>query len=609
MFKRIFCLLLVLALLFPALVSCGQTEEEDTVKITQTRESIYLTFYGILDNLDTSDPDEQAKILSVKKSIEDSINTKTQNSFKTTLVYNWYSTDAYEAAIEDVYAQFVAESVAKSYVTTYVKAYESFKSDAESYLSSAALREKEKLERAAKREAEKVAEEEEKARLDRIERGEEAPPEPIHGAALDILYVNNYEQYIRFVNKDYLVALDDYLKLDYKKITDYIHPNILNAAKIKNKIYGVPMNMDVGSASYMLFNKTVTHALGLEEAVSNVKTLADCDSILSAVHAGKQDYILREDYPILANLVTMRGSVGLTGYDFFQDTKGFPISVPNSDFDYYSAENVIPTYTDEAAIAHFARMASYREKGYFGGNEDAPYFFSVEQLTASEIAAIKETDEYIILETPYAYSNADNSNTLNGFFAVSTKSKYANRCMEIISMFVLNSDLINLYYYGIEGETGTYILHDNGTVTVLNDLWQMDLHRVGNTYLLYPRENQSLAYKQDAIYNRKNSKDSAFLSFSIEYTAEEAAQIAAFAALALPYYEKLCSGDVSYQKTLEELNAKLEEAGLSTFIETTLAPAFQSVAKNLIAAAEAQKLAAEEAEKQKENNDESGDKI
>ncbi|HAZ20682.1 MAG TPA: hypothetical protein DCY75_11005 [Clostridiales bacterium] len=137
----------------------------------------------------------------------------------------------------------------------------------------------------------------------------------------------------------------------------------------------------------------------------------------------------------------------------------------------------------------------------------------------------------------------------------------------------------------------------------------MDLHRVGNTYLLYPRENQSLAYKQDAIYNRKNSKDSAFLSFSIEYTAEEAAQIAAFAALALPYYEKLCSGDVSYQKTLEELNAKLEEAGLSTFIETTVAPAFQSVAKNLIAAAEAQKLAAEEAEKQKENNDESGDKI
>ncbi len=602
MFKRIFALLLMLALLAPTLVSCGDSEDdEDTLETSESRESIYATFYGILDELDSEDAEQKKKAEEIKTTIQDAINLKMQNAYKTTLVFSWFSAEEYEAAIDTVYAQFEAEALAKLYMTTYTKAYDSFKKDAEALLSSAALREKEQLERQAQREAEKKAAEEEQARLDRIESGEEEPPEPIQGATLDILYVNGYEQYIRFIDKGYLISLDDYIKLDHKKITDYIHPSLLAAAKVNNKIYGIPVNLDVGATSYMLFNKTVTEALGLTEAVNNVKELADCDSILSQVHIQKQDAVLRQDYPILANLVTMRGSVGLTGFDFLGDVAGFPIAIENSDFDYFASENVSNPYLNDKVVAHFARMAKYREKGYFAGDASNPAFFSIEQLTASELAAIREKGDYIIAELPYSYSKANNSNTLSGFFSISSKSKYAARAMEVISTFFLSEELVDTYYYGVEGEDGTYLRHDNGTVTVLNKLWPTALNRIGNTFLLTPTDEQSLDYKQDAIYNRQNCKSSAFLGFNIAYTPEQQEKLDTFASIAAPYYQAFIEGDSNYVKNLEKLNTELEEAGLSEFIKDVVAPAFEPVANKLIAAANAQKLADQQAAEEEQN--------
>lgn len=596
MLKRIFCLLLAFTLLVPTLVSCGGSEEdEDKLETGESRESIYVTFYGILDELGSEDADQKKKAEEIQKTVEASVSSKMQISHKTSLVFSWYSASEYEAAIDEVYAQFEAEALAKQFISTYNKSYESFKKDAEALLSSAALREKEQLERQAKREAEKKAAEEEQARLDRIENGEEEPPEPIQGATLDILYVNGYEQYNRFIEKGYLVELDSYIKLDHKKISDYIHPSLLEAAKVNNKIYGVPVNLDVGSATYILFNKTVTEALGLTAQIENVKNLADCDSILANVHSQKQDSVLQKDYPILANLVTLRGNIGLTGFDFLTDVNGFPIAVKNSDFDYYSAENVINPYLDKDIVDHFARIANYRQKGYFGGDESAPAFCEIRPLTQSELKEIEETGDHIIASLPYSYADSTTSNTLSGFFAISSKSKYADRSMEVIADFFLNKDLVNIYYYGVEGENGTYLKHDNGTVTILNRLWPMPLDHVGNTFLLTPNDEQSLDYNKDVVYNRQNCRPSVFLGFLINYTDEQRAKLDEFASIALPYYTALCRGDSQYLKTLEELNEALEAAGLSDFMEEVIAPVYEPIAKKLIAAANAQKLADEEA--------------
>ena len=86
-----------------------------------------------------------------------------------------------------------------------------------------------------------------------IELYPEATPDQV-----DILFIGSYDKYMEYVDKAWLSAIDSQLKSGVaKKLTSYVYPAFLSAAKTDTGYYAVPNNTIVGEYTALLVNKAI----------------------------------------------------------------------------------------------------------------------------------------------------------------------------------------------------------------------------------------------------------------------------------------------------------------------------------------------------------------
>ena len=102
------------------------------------------------------------------------------------------------------------------------------------------------------------------------------------------------------------------------------------------------------------------------------------------------------------------------------------------------------------------------------------------------------------------YPRADEESLYGNMFAVCSNTKYTQACMEVITLINTDPEIRNLLQYGIkqgehrDGQNPNYKVNDDGTITVLNDMYKMDIRKTGNCFIAYPEQGNPANYWEDA---------------------------------------------------------------------------------------------------------------
>ncbi len=493
------------------LTACAGNEEEETdtglatlTMLVVTEEQIYYTEeeYAALSELEKITLEMR---IDQYNAVEEEINQITKAKYKTQLDILYYTEDQYYDILEQklnnteelVALKKAASSEFKRFsrtekrngVTDEVELYELFVAkypDHAPYID-----------------APKVAVE-----------GEEDTGVDVYPVAapdqVDILFVGSYEKYMEYIEKGWLSPIDSQLRGGVaKKLTSYIYPAFLSAAKTEKGYFAVPNNTIVGEYTALLVNKEmcnkysdISQITDLSSALSLIKDVATyeegvdpvwCDSYrgYTNVHFWSVDYVTDSNGDETFTIDSDKFSV--LGATYNPDYTSKLLLTPN----YYAFGSILK---DESFKNQIRALKTLEFNGYYG-DEGSTNDFAVGIIKGSgkEIEAYSDKYEAIILEYPVATQK----DLFSSMFAVSSFTSDVDRCMQIITYLNTNSQFRNLLQYGIKGTN--YELDDEDCASRTSDnLYVMDVFKTGNMFVAYPdadrgmdRSTWTYAQKQD----------------------------------------------------------------------------------------------------------------
>ena len=118
-------------------------------------------------------------------------------------------------------------------------------------------------------------------------------------AQIDILWIDSYERYVDFIEREMIQRLDSELSGASKKLNEYINNELLTWAKWSTSgTYGIPNNVIIGEYTYLLVNKELAEKYSYNPA--ELTTLAKCSDFLADVQKYEPGVapILGEIYPV-----------------------------------------------------------------------------------------------------------------------------------------------------------------------------------------------------------------------------------------------------------------------------------------------------------------------
>lgn len=565
--KRLFCLLFALVLLSLCLTSCA--DDSGIVEDDSEREEIWLTLYAITEESTT--PEGIART-------QEALNELLVDRYKTHLDLRFYTEGEYQAALDAKYLEFEKQAEEEAAAQKAAQEAARAEAEAEKKMTAEELLKKQEEKRRAEAEAAAAAAREEEERLRRIAAGEESAVVPLSDPQMDIIYINGEQNYYDYIDADRLIALDSYLKLDYKIIYDYLHPNLINSAKVSGgdadaATYGIPNNVLMEETGwYYVFDTDLAAKHGFDLTV-NPPQMSVFANYISAVAASEPGVIPIANY----------GPV--SGLDFYDEMEGFPIAAVNSEYGPFEARGVTQTYSENTTVvqSHFRYMADFRAAGYFA---DRPmttadnFFMDIRQGTVADKAKW-EAEGYTVLT--YRRPTVSAEKTLSGLYGISSFSKQPARAMEILSALTTNETLHNLLAYGVAGTN--YIVDEGANhVTMLRDDYNMDFSKMGNTLLGYLPEHYPADYKETLKESNQASKLSGFSCFYLSPSEGDLAwydQIMGYREECEALYQSLCAGRADWAAQCAAMQARLHFVDLEGFIAEVFAPGFRNSSKEV----------------------------
>ena len=511
--KRLISLLLCLVMVLGVLTACASKEETDeNATTTATLTMLVVTeekvFYTDEEYAALSDNEKVTVDMRIEQynAVEEEINQITKAKYKTQLDVLYYTEDQYYDILEEKLTN-TEELVA---------------------LKKAASTEYKRFARTEKRNG--ITEEEvlyemfvEKypdhapyidAPVVEVEGEEEEVEVDIYPVAapdqVDILFVGSYDKYMEYIDKGWLSAIDTQLKSGVaKKLTSYVYPAFLSAAKTEKGYFAVPNNTIVGEYTAMLVNKAMCNKY------SDISQITDLNSALSLI----KDVATYEQGidPVWCNSYRGYTNVHFWSVEYESDSNGvetftmdpekFSVLGATYNPDYTSKLIITPSYypfgsilKDDSFVKQLKALKTLEFNGYYGAEGSTNDFaVGIIKGTGKEIEAYSDKYEVVILEYPVATQE----DLFSSMFAVSSFTSDVDRCMQIITHLNTNTQFRNLLQYGIKGTN--YELNDDECASrTADNLYVMDVFKTGNMFVAYPDADKGMdqstwryAQKQD----------------------------------------------------------------------------------------------------------------
>lgn len=510
MSKRLTCLALcVLMLLSVFLTSCKKEE----VVLDTTASAMTLTMLVITERQVYYTDEEYAALSETEKAevdavvaqynaVEKAINKITKAKYRTALEIYYYTQEQYDEIVEEKLGNnelLAAErdSATKEYkkfqraekrngVTDEALIYEKFVieyPDLAKYITAPA---------SATKETEEVeVEEEEEDILN--EKYPEVDPNQV-----DILFIGSYEEYMDYIEKGWLSKLDDSLKSGVaKKLTTYVYPAFLSAAKTEKGYYAIPNNTIVGEYTTLLINKAmcdkysdITQLSSLSDVLPLIKDVATYETGIDPVwadsyrgftnvHFWSVDYAKNEEG--INEFTIDPAKFSVIGASYSSEYQAL-----SSNPSYFAFSNIL---NDTSFRSQLIALKTLEYNNYYGAAGSTNEFaVGILKGTGKDIDAYREKYYTVTLEYPVATEE----DLFGSMYAVSAFTSDVARCMEILTLLNTDASFRNLFQYGIEG-VNYEVTEAECAERTLENLYSMDIYKTGNMFVAYPDADRDMS--------------------------------------------------------------------------------------------------------------------
>ncbi len=516
--KRLLCLFLCFVMVLSVVLSgCSdKTDDEAQENISETASKNAMTLTMWVVSEETVDAD-------IRISVTEALNAITKAKFKTQLVVNFFTEDEYYGALTKAIIAFGEAKAADSNNTSADSNEPSEEGTGEGEESTAIPDEyvTNDLGRPMIKYPEALANQVDIIYIGDLKNGDGE------------IYITGEEMHNEFVANGWLKALDEELKGDAKKITEYVSPTLLSAVKQQGVTYAIPNNNVIGEYTYMLLNKELMDRYSIQGYFNRgmIKNFNNkyIYQYLTLVYLNET----AGENPVLPVDATYEECLELLAHYWNIDPKDYGIE--DDDF------SIFGTYLEDAAevsrgeislkfeslFENEAFVSDFLQLNKFRLNDKNIAFFKAneEEDTSGKKAAVKflvgdqtlltvengvsyykegNTTYYVV---PVKYPTAQSEDIYGNMFGVCSYTKNEKRCMEIVTYLSTNVEFRNILQYGVANVH--YRLDENGKVVRLsnknNKTYQMDLYATGNAFLAYlePSMNADI-WESGKVQNRSS---------------------------------------------------------------------------------------------------------
>lgn len=356
---------------------------------------------------------------------------------------------------------------------------------------------------------------------------------------VDIIYISGEDMYAEFVENGWLSSLDSELSSSSKKIKEHLSATLLEAAKIQKATYAIPNNKALGEYTLMLLDKKLMNENFMDGIYNQGKINGFFnDYIYTYLETVRSQYpdILPVDasYEDCLDLLAHYWSIDPDTYETQNDelsVLGYRYTDPASLSKGQTVLSFNSLFADEVFCENFVKLNEYRLDGqYFGeaaeGQQAAIRF--VKGGYADYQAYSAESSEYYPVIVKYPTVGAEIYDSMVG---VCSYSVDLSASMQIVTYLNTNADFRNLLQYGVLGEH--YKLNEEGdTVERLTDedgklLYDMDIYKTGNAFIAYPEPEMSKDVWENAKEQNRQALLDPLLDFDFAALVEKSDEAAA----------------------------------------------------------------------------------
>lgn len=480
--RKFMCLLLAMIMAFSCFAVTGCSSDDDETVDGSTTDDSALTTVTLTLWLPTEKGTTEEAILQV----QDAINKITKAKYETAIEIHAIPYDEYDAAI-DARLTEIEEKIAFEEEEAERKRKEAKELAAQGITTTAE----------ETTDDEETADEDEETYVNDIGMTVVKYPE-VEETQMDIFLVRGYDNYLSYIEREALSALDSELNGTSKLLKQYIYPTFLTYAKVEGATYAIPNNHVIGEYKYLLVNKRLVDELYYDpddlttltkcaDFVRDVQKFTDVTPMLSTADASGMFY-WSED-----------GSWSLLGSQITSSVASDTYCPPKNIF---TIKNYVDTYS---------MMKHLTEEGCIASDPSKVDEFGIGVLTGDASLPEQYEDEYYIYvyETP----TAQTEDIYDSMFAVSAYTKSVSRSMEILTLLNTSTELRTILQYGVEDVHWQIDPDNEDVIEILSKDYQMRLEDTGNTYMTYPAEGVSMEYWEYCKTQNLDSKASPYIGF------------------------------------------------------------------------------------------------
>lgn len=388
------------------------------------------------------------------------------------------------------------------------------------------------------------------------------------GEKLDLLWTSNFFNYSAIVSKGSLLPLDALLKKYGKNIKSVLAADILNACKIKGKLYGIPSIRDFAANYGFLMRTDILKKYKIN--VKNIKTAEDMTTVFRIVKEHEPDLVPLVNNPTMTTPEVLGSGI----YDKLDNWMG----VINLNDRSLKVKNFYETtwYANTLGLLRKWYQAGYLSKDVSTSNYTPESLIKAGKAFSYAYAGkpgieqqVKNTTGKDLTFVQIAAPVSTTSNITNGMASIPINCKDPDRVMMLLNLWYSNKDLVNTFDNGIEGKH--YVKNSQGLleypsgVDGSNTGYTSITFRVGNNFLAdIWNGNPPDLWTQMDKFNKKAIKSKAMgFTFDSEPVKTE---VAAVTNVISQYRMALETGTVDPQTVLPEFISKLKAAGIDKII-------------------------------------------
>lgn len=360
---------------------------------------------------------------------------------------------------------------------------------------------------------------------------------------VDIFLIRGYDNYIKYADSNLLEALDSELTTGSKKITSYVYPTFLSAAKYQGQTFAIPNNHPIGKSQYLLLNKKIADAENI-----NVSSIINVDRMLNTG-------IIQTTATKYPGVTPFFGEITPYGYQYWSSTGTEDFSVLATRVQADTAGDSVNFRNLFAFNDYVNTVATYKslvEAGYVSTDSSVTEFGAgVISATPAEVEKYEDDYYVTVLNGPVATMD----DVFEAAFGVSVYTKDVARSMEIVTLLNTDTEFKTLLQYGVEGTHWKKNLNNPSVIDIISDEYKMDTINTGNVYMSYPEAGVSMEYWAKAKEHNLNSYAPITITFTPkQYLTDELK----------PLLEELDSVSAQYKARIDGMtSAQLTEQAAS----------------------------------------------